>query len=107
MVGVIPEVPFKEEQLVGSGDGIDVHRNDANDTLTSITDQFIVVPEQVGQLYAYRINSSAVILGTRKDGTFGATIGVGSPADGIYQCLAENSNAKSDFKITVHSIPSK
>lgn len=67
----------------------------------------VVADEQVGQLYAYRINSSAVVLGTRRASTFGASIGIESVADGIYQCLAENTNAVNDTSITVDSIPSK
>ena len=61
----------------------------------------MIPDEQVGQLYAYRINSSAVILGTRKAGTFGASIGIRSEAQGQYQCLAKNVNAKRDVGITI------
>ena len=63
---------------------------------------FSVVPnEQVGQLYAYRINDSAVVLGTRRASTFGASIGIGSVANGTYWCLAQNDNANSQSIITV------
>ena len=65
-------------------------------------DEFSAVPyEQVGQLYAYRINDSAVILGTRRANSLGASIGIGSIAQGIYQCLAENANAKSEKEINI------
>ena len=65
-------------------------------------EEFSVIPdEQVGQLYAYRINNSAVVLGTRRSSTFGASIGIGSVAQGIYQCMAKNAHAKNDLVISI------
>ena len=50
------------------------------------------VNERAGQLYAYRINESAVILGTRDNETFNAPIGIKPVADGEYKCLTINTN---------------
>ena len=82
--------------MVGSGGG-------AGDSimLTPISTFFVVPNEQVGQLYAYRINDSAVVLGTRRASTFGASIGIGSLANGAYRCLAENDNTNSQRIVTV------
>ena len=109
-----PEVPFREEQLTGSGvdagAGAGAGADNTSNILTPMSmgdEEFSVVPnEQVGQLYAYRINDSAVVLGTREASTFGASIGIESVADGTYQCRAENANANSDSRITI-SVPSK
>lgn len=101
----VPEVPFREEQPTGSGVDPGIDNSDSGSKLTPISsniEDFSVLPgERVGQLYAYRINSSAVVLGTRKAGTFGASVGIGSVAEGQYQCLAENVNAKSNVRITI------
>ena len=106
----VSEVPFREEQPTGSGVDPGVDGSDTGNKLTPISssiEDFSVLPgEQVGQLYAYRINSSAVVLGTRKAGTFGASVGIGSVAQGQYQCLAKNVNAKSNARITI-SVSSK
>ena len=105
----IPEVPFREDPMTGSGVGTGDDISNAGNMLTpiSMNDGFSVVPnEQVGQLYAYRINDSAVVLGTRRASTFGASIGIGSVASGTYRCLAENDNANSQNIITI-SINSK
>ncbi len=90
---------------IGAGAGAGDDSN-AGNMLTPVSlnnDSFSVVPnEQVGQLYAYRINDSAVVLGTRRASTFGASIGIGSVASGTYQCLAENDNANSQSIINVN-----
>ena len=88
---------------VGAGAGAD--NSNAGNMLTPMlmNDVFSVVPnEQIGQLYAYRINDSAVVLGTRRASTFGASIGIGSVASGTYWCLAENDNANSQRIITLY-----
>ena len=106
------EVPFREDEVIGSGAGAGAgaDSSDAGNMLTPLSmsdDGFPVVPnEQVGQLYAYRINDSAVVLGTRRASTFGASIGIGSIASGTYQCVAENYNANSESSVTI-SVPSK
>ena len=105
----IPEVPFREDPMIGSGIGAGDGISNAGNMLTpiSMSDGFSVIPnEQVGQLYAYRINDSAVVLGTRRASTFGASIGIGSVASGTYQCLAENDNTNSENVVTI-SINSK
>lgn len=48
--------------------------------------------EQLGQVYAYRINDTRVVLGTRRADVFGAAIGIGEIANGTYECFGENSN---------------
>lgn len=54
-----------------------------------------------GQLYAYRVNSSAVYLGTRNAKEFGAAIGIGIVASGTYSCSAQNLNEVRSQNITV------
>ena len=59
--------------------------------------------EQLGQVYAYRINDTRVVLGTIRADVFGAAIGIGEIASGTYQCFAENANTNSsrNFTLTV------
>ncbi len=57
--------------------------------------------ERSGQLYAYRVNSSAVYLGTRNTAELGAAIGIGMIAGGMYVCVARNGNANRSVSITV------
>ena len=57
--------------------------------------------EMRGQLYAYRVNSSAVYLGTRNAAELGAAIGLGETAQGTYSCVARNENARRSVNITV------
>ena len=105
----VPEVPFSEEMLTGSGAGAGAGAGaDGNDTGLLLTpmamsnERISVIPdEQVGQLYAYRINNSAVVLGTRRTSSFGASIGIELVAQGKYRCIAENSLAKSEVIITI------
>lgn len=64
---------------------------------------FGAVPgETSGQLYAYRINSSAVYLGTRNAAELGASIGIGVNDGGMFVCLAQNGNADRDVSVVVH-----
>ena len=92
---------------IGAGAGAGADTDDDSNAGSMLTPMFTVVPnEQVGQLYAYRINDSAVVLGTRRASTFGVSIGIGSVANGAYQCLAENDNARSQNIITI-SVKSK
>ena len=90
---------------VGTGAGAGADDNNAGSNILTpmlMSDVFSVVPnEQVGQLYAYRINDRAVVLGTRRASTFGASIGIGSVANGTYRCLAENDNTNSQSIITI------
>ena len=93
----VPEVSFREDQVTGSGAG-----GNMLTPISMIEDTFPVVPnEQVGQLYAYRINDSAVVLGTRRASTFGASIGIGAVASGTYRCIAENDNAESESDVII------
>ena len=91
--------------MVGSGAGAGFEGNNTGNMLTPFSQSdegFSVVPgEQVGQLYAYRINASAVILGTRRASVFGASIGIGAVAGGKYRCLAENAIANSRLEISI------
>lgn len=48
--------------------------------------------ERAGQLYAYRINTSAVVLSTRDNVTLGAAVGIKTVANGMYRCDARNDN---------------
>ena len=58
--------------------------------------------EDIGQLYAYRLNEQEVILGTRNM-TFKASIGISQVAVGSYVCFAENDeqNVTTLFEIMV------
>ncbi len=90
---------------LGAGAGAGADDSNTGNMLTPMNDDdtFSVVPnEQVGQLYAYRINDSAVVLGTRRTSTFGASIGIGSVASGMYRCQAENDNANSQSVININ-----
>lgn len=60
-----------------------------------------VLEETSGQLYSYRVNSSAAYLGTRNVAELGAAIGIGSGAAGVYVCVARNGNADKNVTITV------
>lgn len=60
-----------------------------------------VLEERSGQLYAYRVNSSAVYLGTRNAAELGAAVGIGVIAGGTYSCVARNGNANKSVEITV------
>ena len=105
IIDSIPEVPYKKQQLTGSGAGVN---NDTDNLLTPVFSTIEVIPdEKIGQLYAYRINSSAVVLGTRKASEFGASIGIETVADGVYRCVAENANEINDYTINISSIHSK
>ncbi len=59
------------------------------------------VGETSGQLYAYRVNSSAVYLGTRNAAELGASIGIGVNGGGTYVCVAQNGNADKNVTIVV------
>ena len=66
------------------------------------TTNFSQVPmEKSGQLYAYRINSSVVYLGTRDSAEFGASIGIKAIANGTYTCIVRNINENASQSITV------
>ena len=66
-----------------------------------IVTQVMLADEVAGQLYAYRLNRSAVILGTRDENFFGAAIGIGAVASGRYRCLAENDNVNSTTVVNI------
>ena len=60
--------------------------------------------EDVGQLYSYRLNSRAAVLGTRRWQPFGGqnvTIGVQQTGSGMYMCLAANANERSMQTVTI------
>ena len=88
----------------GPGAGAGADDSNADNILTPINDDMfsVVTNEQVGQLYAYRINDSAVVLGTRRASTFGVSIGIGSVANGTYRCFAENDNANDQRIISIN-----
>ena len=55
--------------------------------------------EQPGQLYAYRISQSEVILHTRHMGP----IGIQPIADGMYKCVARNRNETNNITVSVQT----
>ena len=60
--------------------------------------------EVVGQLYSYRMNSSAAVLRTRMWEPFRGqevAIGVQQAGNGMYMCLAANTNDTSDQTVTI------
>ena len=60
--------------------------------------------EVVGQLYSYRMNSSAAVLRTRMWEPFRGqevAIGVQQTGNGMYMCLAANTNDTSDQTVTI------
>ena len=60
--------------------------------------------EDVGQLYSYRLNSSAAVLRTRRWQPFRGqevAIGVQQPGSGMYVCLAANANERSMQTVTI------
>ena len=60
--------------------------------------------EDVGQLYSYRLNSRAAVLGTRRWQPFrgqNVTIGVQQTGSGMYVCLATNANERSIQTVTI------
>ena len=81
----------------GSGSGFE--------TIEQITLPFEFPPtEDVGQLYSYRLNSRAAVLGTRRWQPFSGqnvTIGVQQTGSGMYMCLAENANERSMQTVTI------
>ena len=81
----------------GSGSGFE--------TIEQITLPFEFPPtEDVGQLYSYRLNSRAAVLGTRRWQPFSGqnvTIGVQQAGNGMYMCLAANANERSMQTVTI------
>ena len=60
--------------------------------------------EDLGQLYSYRLNSSAAVLRTRRWQPFGGqevAIGVQQTGNGTYMCLAANANERSIQTVTI------
>lgn len=60
--------------------------------------------ENVGQLYSYKLNSRAAVLGTRRWQPFGGqnvTVGVKQTGNGMYVCLAANANERSMQTVTI------
>ena len=55
--------------------------------------------EQPGQLYAYRISQSEVILRTRHMGP----VGIQSVADGSYKCVARNLDKTNNNTVSVQT----
>lgn len=88
----------KWRKMAGNGTYKDVTEIDSNDKLNFTSYKFslaldeILSKEKLGQVYAYRLNNSRVILGTRRTDIFGAAIGVREISNGSYQCFAENND---------------
>ena len=60
--------------------------------------------EDVGQLYSYRLNTSAAVLGTRRWQPFRGqevAIGVQQEGSGMYICEAANASEKSVHSVTI------
>ena len=65
------------------------------------TEALPIVTESPGQLYAYRVSRSEVILGTRRKDELGSSIGISQEGQGEYQCVAANSVINSTLSITI------
>ena len=66
--------------------------------------------EDVGQLYSYRLNSSAAVLRTRRWQPFRGqevAIGMQQTGDGTYMCLAANANERSIQTMTIIAVQGK
>ena len=91
----VVDVPAPTEG--GSGSGIEA--------LEQMTSSFeFPLTEDVGQLYSYRLNSSAAVLGTRRwqlSSGQNVTIGVQQAGNGMYMCLAANANERSMQTVTI------
>lgn len=85
----------------GSGSGSGDFTLSPTSELRPLDSYMTVSHEEVGQLYAYRLNRSAVILGTRDSRTFGAAIGIGAMADVSYRCLASNANVNRSVELSI------
>ena len=81
----------------GSGSGFEA--------IEQMTSSFeFPLTEDVGQLYSYRLNSSAAVLGTRRwqlSSGQNVTIGVQQTGNGMYLCLAANANEESMRTVTI------
>ena len=62
---------------------------------------FPILTEQPGQLYAYRISRSQVLLGTRRSDTLGASVGIGLVAQGQYQCVSRNAIVNNSLSLSI------
>ena len=85
------DLPLPEVDL---SDGSESGQSGLGEDIT--TDRFAFPDvEQVGQLYAYRLNNSAVVLRTRESYDMMGQripIGIKQVAHGMYQCEAKNAN---------------
>ena len=73
-----------------------------NETAIHLTPPYETLSDEIaGQLYAYRLNRSAVILGTRDENVFGAAVGIGALASGRYSCSAENSKINRSVEVAI------
>ena len=100
----------------GSGSGELVEPNYYLTPFTSsvafITDFEDLPDETPGQLYAYRISNTSVVLGTRSavsaDYTIEFAIGLSAIAEGTYLCKVENfANGISDSTVTIEVVESR
>ena len=99
----------------GSGSGELVERNYLTPFTSSvafITDFEDLPDETPGQLYAYRISNTSVVLGTRSavsaDYTIEFAIGLSTVAEGTYLCKVENfANGNSSSMVTIEVVESK
>ena len=91
----VVDVPAHSEE--GSGSGFE--------NIEQMTLQFqFPSAENVGQLYSYRLNSSAAVLRTRGWQPFRGqevAIGVQQTGSGMYMCLAANANERSMETVTI------
>ena len=90
----IPEINISSRIILGMPSSTELLGSNERD---------ILMTEIAGQLYAYRVNDTYVVLGTRKADVFGAAVGADSIANGAYQCFASNeyNNVSASIFITI------
>ena len=102
-------ITIMDDIITSSGSGMVPENSDSNTlqpdyNITQMDALPIIVGEVPGQLYAYRVSRSEVILGTRRKDELGSSIGISREGQGEYQCVARNSIVNSTHLITVNVI---
>ena len=94
-----------DDVSMSSGSGMISDNSDSTllqpDTNFTQIEALPIVTESPGQLYAYRVSRSEVILGTRRKDVLGSSIGISQEGQGEYQCVATNSVINNTLSINI------